>query len=102
VPHGYSSGDVPGYVGAVCTAKPDREPEHGGDKILSSEFLLLKTDEPTIAWRHPMDDLTVADSDEMGGGVQMGNPFLYRAASKLLVVAPSKATLTVYEIDAPQ
>jgi len=102
VPHGYSSGDVPGYAGAICAAKPDREPEHGGDKILSSEFLLLKTDGPTVAWRHPMDGLTVADSDEMGGGVQGGNPFLYRAGSKLLVVAPSKAAmLIVYEIDAP-
>jgi hypothetical protein len=103
VPDGYSSGDVPGYVGAICTTKPDREPEQGGDKILSSEFLLLKTDGPTIAWRHPMDSLTVADSDEMGGGVQMGNPFLYREGSKLLVVAPSNAAmLTVDEIDVPQ
>jgi hypothetical protein len=103
VPHGYSSGDVPGYVGAICTAKPDREPEHGGDKILSSEFLLLRANGPTVAWRHPMDGLTVADSDEMGGGSQKGNPLLYRVGSKLVVVAPSKtATLTVYEIDAPQ
>lgn len=103
VPHGYSSGDVPGYVGAICTAKPDQEPEHGGDKILSSEFLLLRAEGPTVAWRHPMDSLTVADNDEMGGGLQGGNPLLYRAASKLLIVAPSKApALTVYEIDAPQ
>lgn len=103
VPHSYSSGDVPDYAGAICTVKLDREPEHGGDKVLSSEFLLLRTDGPTIAWRHPMDGLTVADSDEMGGGFQQGNPLLYRAGSKLLVVAPSKApALTVYAIDAPQ
>jgi hypothetical protein len=44
----------------------------------------------------------VADSDEMGGGSQKGNPLLYRTGSKFLVVAPSKAaTLTIYEIDAP-
>ena len=103
VPHGYSSGDVPDYTGAICTTKPDREPEHGGDKILSSEFLLLKTDGPTVAWRHPMESLTVTDSDDMDSGFQRGNPLLYRAGSKLLVVAPSKASaLTVYEIDAPQ
>jgi hypothetical protein len=102
VPSAYSSGNVPGYVGAICTAKPDREPEHGGDKILSSEFLLLRADGPTVAWRHPMEGLTVADSDEMGGGSQKGNPLLYRTGSKFLVVAPSKAaTLTIYEIDAP-
>ena len=103
VPHGYSSGDVPGYVGAICTTSPDRKPENGGDKILSSEFLLLKADGPTIAWRHEMDFLGVADSNEPNTGFQRGNPFLYRDGSKLLIVAPSKAaTLTVYEIDAPQ
>jgi hypothetical protein len=75
----------------------------GGNKILSSEFLLLRDEGPTVAWRHPMDSQTVADSDEMGRGLQGGNPLLYRAGSKLLIVAPSKApVLTVYEIDAPQ
>jgi hypothetical protein len=103
VPSGYSSGDVPGYVGAICTTRPDREPEHGGDKIRSSEFLLLKADGPTIAWRHAMDFLGVADSNEPDTGFQRGNPLLYRDDSKLRIVAPSKSsTLTVYEIDAPQ
>jgi len=103
VPQGYSSGDVPGYVGAICTTKPDLEPEHGGNKILSSEFLLLKADGPAIAWRHPMLPLSVADSNDMDTGRQWGDPLLYRAGSKLLIVAPSKApALTVYEIDVPQ
>jgi hypothetical protein len=103
VPHRYSSGDVLDYAGAICTTSPDREPEHGGDKILSSEFLLLKADEPTIAWRHPMDFLSVADSNDTDTGRQWGNPLLYRAGSKLVIVAPSKAAaLTVYEIEAPQ
>ncbi len=103
VPHMYSSGDVADYAGAICTTSPDREPEHGGDKILSSEFLLLKADGPTIAWRHSMDFLNVADSNDTDTGRQWGNPLLYRAGSKLLIVAPSKVpTLTVYEIDAPQ
>ena len=103
VPQGYSSGDVPGYVGAICTTKPDLEPEHGGNKILSSEFLLLKADGPAIAWRHPMLPLSVADSNDMDTGRQWGDPLLYRAGSKLLIVAPSKApALTVYETDVPQ
>ncbi len=103
VPHRYSSGDVPDYTGAICTTSPDREPEHGGDKILSSEFLLLKADGPTIAWRHPMLPLSVADSNDPDTGLQGGGPLLYRAGSKLWIVAPSKSpVLTVYEIDAPQ
>jgi hypothetical protein len=103
VPHRYSSGEVPDYAGAICTTSPDREPEHGGDKILSSEFLLLNADGPTIAWRHPMDFLSVADSNDPDTGLQRGDPLLYRAGSKLVIVAPSKApALTVYEIEAPQ
>lgn len=103
VPRPYSSGEVPDYAGAICTTSPDREPEHGGDKILSSEFLLLNADGPTIAWRHPMDFLSVADSNDPDTGIQRGDPLLYRTGSKLVIVAPSKApALTVYEIAAPQ
>jgi len=99
VPRPYSSGDVADYAGAICTTSPDREPEHGGNKILSSEFLLLKADGPTIAWRHSMDFLGVADSNDTDTGRQWGNPLLYRAESKLLIVAPSKSSaLTVYEV----
>lgn len=100
VPHGYSSDNVPGYAGVICTTSPDREPERGGDRVLTSEFLLFKADGlATIAWRHPMDFLTVADSDEMGGGFQKGDPLLYRAGSKLLIVAPTKEPeLAVYEV----
>jgi hypothetical protein len=102
VPRPYSSGDVADYAGAICTTSPDREPEHGGNKILSSEFLLLKADGPTIVWRHPMDLLSVADSNDTDTGRQWGNPLLYRAGSKLLIVAPSKSpVLTVYEVALP-
>jgi hypothetical protein len=102
VPHRYSSGDVADYAGAICSTSPDREPEHGGDKILSSEFLLLKADGPTIVWRQPMDLLNVADSNDTDTGRQWGNPLLYRAGSKLLIVAPSKSpVLTVYEVALP-
>ena len=102
VPHPYSNGDVADYAGAICMTSPDREPEHGGDKILSSEFLLLKTDGPTITWRHPMQPLSVADSNEPDTGLQGGGPLLYRAGSKLLLVAPSKSSvLTVYEVALP-
>jgi len=102
-PHPYESSTDLAYAGALCTTQRDILPEAGGDKIVTSEFLLLKADGPTIAWRHPMAGLSVADSNEPDTGFQRGDPLLYRAGSKLLIVAPSKApSLTVYEIDAPQ
>lgn len=102
VPHPYGTSTDPAYAGAICTTQRDILPEAGGDKIITSEFLLLKADGPTLAWRHPMDFLSVADSNELDTGIQRGYPLLYRAGSKLLILAPSKApSLTVYEIDAP-
>lgn len=102
-PHPYETSTDLAYAGALCTTQRDILPEAGGDKIVTSEFLLLKADGPTIAWRHPMAGLSVADSNEPYTGFQRGDPLLYRAGSKLLIVAPSKApSLTVYEIDAPQ
>lgn len=100
-PHPYGTSTDPAYAGALCTTQRDILPEAGGDKIVTSEFLLLRSDEPKVAWRHRMDFLSVANGDEMDTGIQRGNPLLYRAGSKLLIVAPSKApALTVYEIDA--
>lgn len=102
VPRPYSSGEVAGYVGALCTTSPDLEPEHGGNKILSSEFLLLKADGPTVVWRHPMTSLFAADSEDPDTGVQLGDPLLYRDGAKLLVVAPTKKPeLAVYEVSVP-
>jgi hypothetical protein len=102
VPQPYSSGDVAEYAGAICRTSTDREPENGGNKILSSEFLLLKADGPTEVWRHSMNFLVVADSNERDTGIQRGDPLLYREGSKLLIVAPSKSpALTVYEVPLP-
>jgi hypothetical protein len=103
LPRPYAYSNDPDYAGAICTTSPDREPEHGGDKILTSEFLLLKTDGPTVAWRHQMDFLTVANGNGPDDGFQRGAPLLYRAGSKLWIVAPSKSpALSVYEIDTRQ
>jgi hypothetical protein len=94
---------VPDYVGAICTTSPDREPEHRGNRTLSSDFLLFKADGPTIAWRHPMDFLSVADSNDPDTGFQRGDPLIFHAGSKLLIVAPSKSpSLAVYELEAPK
>jgi hypothetical protein len=102
VPHPYGTSTDPAYAGAICTTQRDILPEAGGDKIVTSEFLLLKTEGPTIAWRHPMNFLTVADGNEMDTGIQPGNPLLYRTGSKLLVVTPSTSpVLKVYEVALP-
>jgi hypothetical protein len=103
VPHPYGASTDPAYAGAICTTQRDILPEAGGDKIMTSEFLLLKTDGPTIVWRHPMNFLGVADGNEMNTGVQNGTPLLYRAGSKLLIVAPTKKPeLAVYEVPLPE
>jgi hypothetical protein len=103
VPHPYGTSTDPAYAGAICTTEKDVLPEAWGKKLLSSQFMLIKADDPKIIWHHDMDFLGVADGNEPDTGFQRGNPLLYRAGSRLLVVAPSKApTLTVYEIAAPQ
>jgi hypothetical protein len=102
VPRPYSSGDVADYAGAICTTSPDREPEHGGNKILTSEFLLLKADGPAVVWRHAMDFLSVADSNDPDTGVQWGDPLIYRSGKKVLIIAPTKSPeLAVYEVALP-
>jgi hypothetical protein len=102
VPRPYSSGEAGEYIGAICTTSPDLLPERGGLKILTSEFLLLNAQGPTVVWRRPMDRLDVADSNDMDTGRQWGNPLLHRLGSKLLIVAPSKSpNLTVYEVPLP-
>ena len=102
-PHPYGTSTDPAYTGAICTTQRDILPEAGGDKIMTSEFLLLKTDGPTIVWRHPMSFMDVADSNEPDTAVQMGGPLLYRAGSKLLIVAPTKKPeLAVYEVPLPE
>jgi hypothetical protein len=106
VPHPYGTSPNPAYAGAICTTQRDILPEAGGDKIVTSEFLLLKAEGPTVVWRQKMDWVDVgyvSDSHGNDEGFQKGDPLIYRSGSKLLIVAPSKApALTVYEIDAPQ
>lgn len=100
VPHPYGISSDRAYASAICTTQRDILPEAGGGKIVTSEFLLLKVDGPTIVWRHPMNFLTVADGNDMDAGIQKGDPQLYYTGSKLLIVAPSKAAeLNVYEVE---
>jgi hypothetical protein len=98
-PHPYGISSDPEYAGAICTTQRDALPEAGGDEILSSEFLLLKTEGPTVIWRHQMNWIDVSSGNGPSDGFQKGDPLIYRAGSKLWVVAPSKSPeLKVYEV----
>jgi hypothetical protein len=101
--HQYGRSSDPAYVGGICTTEKDVLPEAWGNKVLSSQFLLIKADGPKITWHHDMDFLDVADGNEMDTGVQNGAPLLYRVGSKLLIVAPTKSPdLAVYEVPLPE
>jgi hypothetical protein len=101
--HQYGRSSDPSYTGGICAKQRDILPEAGGDKIVSSEFLLLKVNGPDVAWRQPINFLAVANGNEPDAGIQKGAPLIYRSGSKLLILAPSKdPNLTVYEIDEPQ
>jgi hypothetical protein len=99
VPVPYSTGDVDDYRGAICATHPDVP--GGFSKNLTSEFLLLKASGPAVVWRHPMaPPAVVADSnDYLNTGIQAADPLIYKAGSKLLVIAPTNSSeLDVYEV----
>ena len=98
----YGIGDDPEYAGALCLVT--REQTGGWDKTESSEFLLLRTDTPSVIWREKtisLVDISETDKDEHWY-YQKGNPVIYRLGNKIYVVAPSKTPeLKVYVVPAP-
>ena len=100
--HPYGISEDREYAGALCTTSPDREPENGGDEILSSEFLLLKVDGPSVVWRHKMSWRAVASGNGPYDGSQKGDPLILRHGAKLWIIAPTKSRkLEVYEVTLP-
>ncbi len=101
--HQYGRSTDPAYVGGICTTEKDVLPEALGNKVLSSQFMLIKADGPKIVWHHDMDFLGVSNGNEPDAGFQKGDPLIYRTGSKLLVVAPTKKPeLAVYEVPLPE
>lgn len=47
VAHQYGRSSDPAYVGGICTTQKDVLPEAWGKKLLSSQFILIKADDPT-------------------------------------------------------
>lgn len=104
LPHKYGITENREYVGAICTTSPDREPENGGNKILSSEFLLLSTKGPTLIWRHNMAyiDLTEKNDDDVWVH-QDGIPMIIQLGRKAWIIALSKSPeLNIYEASLPE
>ena len=93
----------PEYAGADCfVSHPTRQELW---KESSSEFVLLKTDGPSVIWRQK--DISLIDIAETGKQgheyYQKGNPLIYRDGKKIYVVAVSKAPeLKVYVVPLPE
>lgn len=100
LPHKYGVSDDRQYIGAICTTSPNREPERGGNKIVTSDFLLLSTKIPRVVWRHEMNyaDLTENGRDEKWFH-QVGAATILQSGGKAWIVAPSKSPdLSVFQV----
>jgi hypothetical protein len=96
-PYGISSNGE--YAGAVCITQPGGLPEAGGDRVLTSEFLLIKSSGPTIVWREKLARLGAGDQ----GYYRWASSSIETDLEKTLVVTPMKSPdLAVYEIAIPQ
>jgi len=92
-PYGLSNDHA--YAGAICITQPDRLPEAGGLRVLTSEFLLIQTDVPKIVWRHNMSSLGVGDDQYF----EWASAVIDHRDKELRIVAPTKSPeLAVYEV----
>lgn len=96
-PYGISNNRV--YAGAICITQPDRLPEAGGLRVLTSEFLLIQTDGLKIVWRQKMSSLAAGDDKYF----EWASAVIDHQGKKVLVVAPTKSPeLAVYEVALPE
>ena len=98
-PRPYGMSNDHAYAGAICITQPDRLPEAGGDRVLTSEFLLIRTDGPQVIWRQKMSALGAGNNDYFG----WSSAVIEHEDKKVWVVAPTKSPeLAVYEVPLPQ
>jgi hypothetical protein len=96
-PYGVSNDHA--YAGAICITQPGGLPEAGGDRILTSDFLLIRADGPQVVWRHKMSALGAGAKDNFG----WASAVIEHRGKKVWVVAPTKSPeLTVYEVLLPE
>jgi hypothetical protein len=99
VPSSYGKSNDTEIAGVLCTTSPDRLPEQGGLRVQSSEFLLVKTNGPSVIWRHQMLGLGTGNREYF----RWASPVVYRFGKKVWVVAPTKKPeLAVYEVPLPE
>lgn len=101
-PHPYGSSNDPAYNGALCTTQRDALPEASGDRVLTSEFLLLRSPGPQVVWRHQMRWVGISEGTGFDNWFQSGNALIYHSGHAMLVVAPAKSpVLALYEVNVP-
>lgn len=98
-PRPYGSSNDHAYVGTICVTQPDRLPEAGGDRVLTSEFLLIRTDGLQVVWRQKMSAMGAGDKDYFG----WASAVIEHGDRKVWIVAPTKLPeLAVYEVPLPE
>ena len=98
-PYPYGISNDHEYAGAICRTQPDVSPDAGGDRILSSEFLLVKTSGPTVVWRQKMSMLGAGDRKHF----RWASAVIEHRDQKVWIVAPTKSSeLAVYEVLVPE
>lgn len=96
-PYGASNDYV--YAGAICSTQPDRLPEAGGDRVLTSEFLLIQIDGPQVVWRQKMSAIGSGDKDSF----EWASAVIEHKGKEVWIVAPTKSPeLAVYEVTLPE
>ncbi|MDP8991269.1 MAG: hypothetical protein M3N41_14460, partial [Acidobacteriota bacterium] len=99
VPSPVGANADPKYVEAICVTHPDVLPESGGDRVSSSELLIVKTEEPMVVWRQKLILSTLTRDNQL----QQGVPVHVRQNEKMWIVVPEKSSeLTVYEVASPK
>ena len=83
------------YVAAICVTHPDALPESGGDRVSSSELLVVKTEQPSVVWRQKWILSRITRDNQL----QQGVPVLVRRNERMWIMIPDKSSeLTVYEV----
>ena len=89
------------FAGVMCVKQSTRRFEDGGNRVISSEFLLVRTSVPAIVWRRGLSFLDVDEGWHLGH--QDGVPAIATCGSRVWVITPAQPSrLDVYEVDWPE
>lgn len=94
-PRPYGVSNDRAYVGAICITQPDRLPEAGGMKVLTSEFLLIRVNGPQVEWRQNMSQLGAGDNSSFEWAAAV---IEHKGPHVWVVVPTPKSELAIYEV----